>query len=259
MNLKILSWNIHKGIGGVDRRYSLARVAEVIATVDPDIALLQEVADGWPGAGGDLQGELLTQMTTLKHLRFELEHRFRTGGYGNAILSRFPLEAPSRVDLKIGWRKQRSALGAHVVLPDAESEGAAGSEGAAVSAPRKVHAYSLHLGLAEKERRAQLERLLSQEHLREENEPCVIAGDFNDVFGTLGPRFMLEQGYVMAGVREPTFPASYPVFCLDGIYVRGLRIVSCSRYLGPGAKFASDHLPLVAQLETLGHPIAPLV
>ena len=57
MRLRILSWNIHKAIGGVDRAYSLIRVAEVINDLQPDIALLQEVADGWPRAGRDLQGE----------------------------------------------------------------------------------------------------------------------------------------------------------------------------------------------------------
>jgi endonuclease/exonuclease/phosphatase family metal-dependent hydrolase len=47
MKLTILSWNIHKGIGGIDRRYRLERVIEVIRHHDPDVALLQEVAEGY--------------------------------------------------------------------------------------------------------------------------------------------------------------------------------------------------------------------
>src|SRR5690606_30433248 len=35
MDLKILSWNIHKGIGGLDRRYDLNRVARVISELAP--------------------------------------------------------------------------------------------------------------------------------------------------------------------------------------------------------------------------------
>ena len=240
MKLTIVSWNIHKAIGGVDRRYDLSRVAEVITSINPDIALLQEVADGWPTAHREMQGERLASMTHLSHLRFAPEHRFREGGYGNAILSRFPLEQPSRVDLKIGWRKQRSALGAHVIVDPGDGK----------ERPlRKVHAYSLHLGLAETERRAQLQRLLSGEHLLEEDEPCILAGDFNDVFGTLGPRFMAERGYERAGLRRRTFPAAAPVFCLDGIYTRGMVNLSAEPWKGPLSRAASDHLPLVAQIE----------
>ena len=41
--MRILSYNIHKGIGGRDRRYRLERVLEVIAREEPDVVCLQEV------------------------------------------------------------------------------------------------------------------------------------------------------------------------------------------------------------------------
>ena len=40
MKLRVLTWNIHKGIGGVDRRYRPERVIEVIAHYEPDLVLL---------------------------------------------------------------------------------------------------------------------------------------------------------------------------------------------------------------------------
>ena len=43
MHFRLISYNIHKGIGGVDRRYDLGRVIETINFYRPDIALLQEV------------------------------------------------------------------------------------------------------------------------------------------------------------------------------------------------------------------------
>ena len=44
MRLRILTWNIHKGIGGVDRLYRINRVVDVLREELPDVALLQEVA-----------------------------------------------------------------------------------------------------------------------------------------------------------------------------------------------------------------------
>src|SRR5213078_512593 len=36
MRLRVVTWNIHKGIGGVDRRYSLERTISVLASLQPD-------------------------------------------------------------------------------------------------------------------------------------------------------------------------------------------------------------------------------
>lgn len=41
--MRLLSYNIHKGIGGRDRRYSLERIIGVIEHENPDIICLQEV------------------------------------------------------------------------------------------------------------------------------------------------------------------------------------------------------------------------
>lgn len=241
MDLKILSWNIHKGIGGLDRRYDLNRVARVISELAPDIALLQEVADGWPPAGNDHQAERLAEMTHLPHLAFAPEHRFSVGGYGNAILSRFPIIERHRIDLKIGWRKQRSALTATLRVP-------------AENPRQKIMVSSVHLGLAESERRRQLTRILSDAEIMAQGGPCILGGDFNDVFGTLARRFPGE--YARTARREKSFPAAMPVFCLDGIYVRGFVVNRGYVERNPPAHRASDHLPLIAEL-SLSTEIGP--
>jgi endonuclease/exonuclease/phosphatase family metal-dependent hydrolase len=38
MHLRLLSWNIHKCIGGVDRKYDPDRVVATIAHYEPDVA-----------------------------------------------------------------------------------------------------------------------------------------------------------------------------------------------------------------------------
>ena len=46
MKLRVVSYNIHKCIGGVDRRYDPARTVACLAHYAPDVVLLQEVDAG---------------------------------------------------------------------------------------------------------------------------------------------------------------------------------------------------------------------
>jgi endonuclease/exonuclease/phosphatase family metal-dependent hydrolase len=80
--------------------------------------------------------------------------------------------------------------------------------------------------------------------------PIIIAGDFNDVWGTLGKKLLVPAGF--RGLRRPlrTFPAYAPIRALDSIYVKGdIRLLSVHRSRLALAKRASDHLPLIAELE----------
>ena len=43
MTMRLLSYNIHKGIGGRDRVYRLERIIQVIEAEHPDFICLQEV------------------------------------------------------------------------------------------------------------------------------------------------------------------------------------------------------------------------
>jgi endonuclease/exonuclease/phosphatase family metal-dependent hydrolase len=238
MQLRLVSWNIHKAIGGVDRRYDLDRVVSVLAEQKPDIALLQEVADGMPRSRFHDQAELLCDALGLKHLAHAHEHRFKVGGYGNAILSRFPLTDVHHVDLTVGWRKKRGVISArsHVNFDGHQ---------------RSVVLFNLHLGLAGSERAAQLGRFLECHPFAglHTKTPVVLAGDFNDLWGSLGPRFLAPAGFARAGSLSNTFPAMLPLRPLDGIFVRGdLQTHSCHPRRTNLARTASDHLPLVADL-----------
>jgi endonuclease/exonuclease/phosphatase (EEP) superfamily protein YafD len=80
--------------------------------------------------------------------------------------------------------------------------------------------------------------------------PILIAGDFNDVWGTLGPRLLVPAGFRGASSPPRTFPAYAPARALDSIYVRGaLEMLRAYPSRLEIAKRASDHLPLVAELE----------
>jgi hypothetical protein len=78
----------------------------------------------------------------------------------------------------------------------------------------------------------------------------VLGGDLNDVWGTLGPRFLQPAGFARAGKLVNTFPAWLPVRPLDGLFIRGdLTWRNCAPCMSKLAKQASDHLPLIAELD----------
>jgi endonuclease/exonuclease/phosphatase family metal-dependent hydrolase len=239
MRFRVVSWNIHKGIGGVDRLYRIERVVQVLHSLNPDIALLQEVSEGMPRSSYHAQADLLSEALGMPHVAYGREHRFRIGGYGNAILSRWPLSNVHHVDLTIGTRKKRGAL-------KARSRVRFGSQS------RTVVVVNMHLGLAGSERALQLDRFLSYHPFERlhHRTPIVLGGDLNDLWGSLGPRILAPAGFSRAGGLASTFPAALPFRPLDAIFVRGdLKARGCHPPRTVLTRQASDHLPLVADLD----------
>jgi endonuclease/exonuclease/phosphatase family metal-dependent hydrolase len=238
MRLRVVTWNIHKGIGGVDRLYRLERTIMVLRELAPDLALLQEVSDDLPRSKFHDQAEMLAEALHMPHVAFHPEHRFNMGGYGNAILSRWPLFDIHHVDLTIGTKKKRGVLQARARVRHEQGS-------------RTVVINNMHLGLMGSERGLQLERFLASHPFQRlhERTPVVVGGDLNDVWGSLGPRFLAPCGFRRAAPLSNTFPAAFPVRPLDGLFVRGdLVAVHGHAPRTALARQASDHLPLVSDL-----------
>ena len=242
MRFRVVTWNIHKGIGGLDRLYRIERVVGALAELEPDVALLQEVAFDLPRAGRHDQLGLLAKALPLPHIAYAPQHRFARGGYGNAILSRYPLYDIESVDLTIGEKKRRGALSARARLRLGRHN-------------RSVHFVCLHLGLAGSERGLQLGRFLASDPFRRlhRRTPIVLGGDLNDLWGTLGPRHLEPAGFIRAGRPIDTFPAWLPIRPLDGVFARGDAVaMHQSVWRSTLARAASDHLPLVVDVELRG-------
>jgi len=80
--------------------------------------------------------------------------------------------------------------------------------------------------------------------------PVILGGDLNDVWGSLGKRYLLPAGFSRAGKLINTFPAALPLRPLDGIFLRGdLHSRHVAVPTSRLARQASDHLPLVADLD----------
>lgn len=246
LNLRVITWNVHKCVGGLDRRYDPDRIAAVLSAHDPDIVLLQEVSQGGRWYKHERQVDVLGDALGFAHRSYFVNVRFgpRRGEYGNAILSRFPISNTDNFDLTVGGKKPRSALHAELRVPiDGGS--------------RTVHAFNLHLGLGERERREQLRLLLASPHMSRihRDTPIVVAGDFNDVLGNLGKRLLVPEGFHGPRRSPRTFPAWAPVRALDSLFVRGAcELQSLVSARNKGARTASDHVPLVGNI--LVHPHA---
>ena len=249
MRLKILTYNVHKCTGGVDRRYAPERVAAVAGHYQPDLLLLQEVAQQGSWYRHERQVDVLGDALGLRHRAYFVDVRFgpRRGEYGNAVLSRHPITSTENVDLTVGGRKARSVLHARlrVGMPGHHS--------------RTLHVFNMHLGLSQRERLQQLERFLACRpfHGLHPRTPVLVAGDLNDVWGTLGRTTLEPAGFRAMPTPLRTFPAWGPVRALDSLYVRGdLEVVDVRTPRLALARLASDHLPLVADVRLASGPAA---
>ena len=115
-----------------------------------------------------------------------------------------------------------------------------------------MHIYNIHLGLSGIERKIQLRKFLESHPFvgLHHRTPIIVAGDFNDIWGTLGKKLLTPAGFTGPDRPIRTFPAWGPLRSLDSIYVHGdIRLTHVYRARLRLAKRASDHLPLIAEVE----------
>jgi endonuclease/exonuclease/phosphatase family metal-dependent hydrolase len=237
MQFRLVTYNIHKGIGGVDRLYRPERIVEALAHYQPDVVLLQEVDEGVPRSRHHRQVDLIGEELGLPHRAYQANVRLREGHYGNAILSRFPISDIEHLELTVPLKKRRRALAVRCRVPWENHS-------------RSVVIFNFHLGLAGYERTIQLRRFLACPWLKHVHRQTALiaAGDFNDVWGRLGRRMLEPMGFHPAGKSLRTYPAILPLRPLDRIYFRGgLKLLSCFASRIEVARRASDHLPMVAE------------
>jgi len=240
MRFRLITYNIHKGIGGVDRRYDPQRIIDALARYDADVIFLQEVDDGVPRSRHHRQVDLLGEALYMPHRAFQRNVTLTRGYYGNAILSRYPLHDPHHLDLTVRYKKRRRALVASCIVRESHQ--------------RTIHLVNCHLGLAGFERVLQLKKILNSDVLRylHHDTPIIVGGDYNDVWGTLGKRVMEPAGFLPATIAARTFPAIMPMRALDKVFYRGALLFDHSfPARSEVARQASDHLPLIADFDLL--------
>jgi endonuclease/exonuclease/phosphatase family metal-dependent hydrolase len=230
--VRLLSYNIHKGVGGRDRRYDLERICQVIREQEPDLVCLQEVTQYARRTRHHDQPSMLAEAVGAEAHFFQMNVRYREGGYGNLLLSRWPLRRRHQVSLRLGRRRPR---GAQMVVVE--------------TADGPLHLANVHLGLVEKERHWQVNHLLHHPLFRESSHlPTLIVGDCNDWRNTLcrGPLAKYDFEHVTGPPSHfRSFPAFLTMLSLDKAFHRGVVIRHAHVVRSALARRASDHLPLV--------------
>lgn len=235
--MRVASWNIH-GAVGADGRRDIGRVAEVLAGLDADVVGLQEV-EARPALSAVDQALALATMLGMTPLRGPL--LFEGGlGYGNLLLTRLPVLAVRARRLPGPGHEPRGFVDAVVRHPR--------------HGPWRV--LVAHLDLRYRCRQRQFAALAGL-FRRHAGGPVVLLADHNEWWAfARGLRRLRRSTGFFAAARA--FPARLPIFRLDAVAGLGCRPAGPPRVLrSPAARAASDHLPLVLDLEPVDVPLPP--
>jgi len=226
-DVTIATYNVHRWTGVNGRKApDPARAGFVISELNADIIALQEVLKPY-----GKEDPLVTLCSALGfHFAFAVTRIHKHGEQGNAILSRFPFESCSVVDISHSRIEKRGVLSAQF------------GQGS-----RKLSVIATHLSLVDRTRERQAHSLLSHPNLN--SGPAVLLGDMNAWRKCKATRRLDDELSRHHNHAWPaSFPAPRPVLALDRVYTSQVELVEVKSHNTPSSRRASDHLPVVARL-----------
>ena len=227
MSVRIATYNIHRCIGR-DKVTDPCRIAAVLREIDPDIVALQEVAHR-PGQPGNVLDQLASAIDATAIEGTTLLDQ--NGHYGNALLCRMPHTTVKRVDISVPGREQRGAIVVTLTLYN-----------------HSMKIVATHLGLRSAEKRYQVGRILDL-FTPGLMQVDVLLGDLN-LWYPGGPTLRRLTRTFEPVPAPATFPSQRPLLALDRLYVRPRsKLVALATHKTRLSRVASDHLPLVADLD----------
>ncbi len=188
--IRVVSYNIHKGRSVTGGKESLADLRLGLYGLRPDLLFLQEVQGRNLIRGSlDAQHESLAAALHMQAAYGCNAVRAATD-HGNALLSRYPILFHENQDVSDHRLEQRGLLHGVVQVEDAV-----------------VHCLVVHLGLLAGGRSRQVYALVDRiRRLVPDEEPLLIAGDFNDWSNRLAPLFVEQLGLVEVFAAAPRGP-----------------------------------------------------
>lgn len=235
--LKILSYNVHSCIG-TDRRLDPARVAEVIAALEPDIIGLQELDVGRSRTGGIDQAHTIASLLRME-FHFHAALNVAEERYGDAILTALPARMVKGAGLP-SHGEQRGAVWVEIDVGE-----------------QKLQVFNTHLGLLGRDRMRQIGEILGPLWAGApdcQGKPKILIGDFNATPVTATykavARQMADAPLVSGGRPKPTFPSRLPLLRIDHVFVSSeVTPIATQVVSTPLSRRASDHLPLLVTVE----------
>ena len=250
VQIRVVTWNIHKGVRGMGlrRQLQIHDMVHAVEQFDADIVCLQEVRSvNRKEAAHFTRWPELPQADYLAPEGYEAVYRSnaitRHGEHGNALLTRWPVLRHQHEDMSDHRFEQRGLLHSVVMVYGIE-----------------VHTIVVHLGLIAASRHRQLMQL--NEFIEREvpvDALLVIAGDFNSAKSPIkwaqaaiknrAPFMSLLPSH---GSRQwATFPSQLPLVQLDHIFMSQGKIIACNVPRGKVWAKMSDHLPLIMDFEII--------
>lgn len=224
--LRVLTYNIHHG-EGTDKVFDYERLAGVIKKLKPDIVALQEVDFGTERASGVDQAKRLAKLCRM-HYAFGQAMPHQGGQYGEAILSRFPIQKTFVHPLPYFLEREPRAAIEVVIEP---------------AGIGPISFVGTHLCHQSDELRTLQTQRLSQLFPAEKGGPAILAGDFNARPGSEPMNVLLTNGWT-----DTVAPRSV----IDYVLVRACDPWVVQEVIILDEPIASDHDPVLVVLQWQG-------
>lgn len=240
--IRIMTYNVHSCIG-MDGKISPERIARVIRRHEPDIVALQELDMGRKHTGKVDQPQLIAK-------ELEMIYHFHPsvvddeGRYGNAVLSRYPMEL-----------MRAGRLPGIVKSPMVEPRGVIWT---VINIARtQINFFNTHLGFFPGEGIHQTKALLGVEWIAHPvcQGPVILCGDFNALPNSQLCRNIKKvlrdaQGGLDNHSPQATWFSHYPVGRIDHVFVGPeIEVTHVEVSRTDLDKIASDHLPLIVDIK----------
>lgn len=234
MKIRFMSYNIQTCHDFYSREINVPGIAEVIRRMNADVIGLNEVRDEGPAEDYfSMAGQLAEELNM--QFYFARAVTFKSGPYGNAILSRYPLSglethaienAPKETCTR--YFEPRCVLKAHL------------------DAGRGADILVSHFGLNVSEQELAVKKVLElKDRLA---GPVVMMGDLNAQphDAVLQPLFEAFSDTAAAAQEKLlTFPSDHPSIKIDYIFLSG---GLSAEHVEVPPIIASDHLPYIADI-----------
>ena len=235
MKLRIATYNIAAGLScGYFQKKDYRISADIIKGIDADIIGLNEVGKPLPKDITD-HAEFIANHCGYKHFIFGQATLYGNSPYGNAILSKFPIEKSDVYQIKErkqilpGIYEPRCIISSHILCGIT------------------IRIICTHLGLFHDEQKRGINQIC--DIAKQENIPTIFMGDLNTCCNEriLKPiKELVKDVCEIRNADTKTFPSNNPrtrldyIFVTDDIRVNNVYTVK---------KIGSDHLPLVTEIE----------
>ncbi len=233
----LLTYNIHIGLQADHQTRDLAFTAGVIKQINAETVVLNEVDVNAERSGKTNQPQIVAEAAGYDYVIFGKAFQLPDGEYGNAIMSKYPLEQIALLNIPANATESRSAL---VVK---------------VNAPKPYYVIGTHLAYEEspemEEVRVKALQVIGN-YIKDNNlTPAVLMGDMNATPDGKAITALRELGFQVFNDSVPgelSYSADNPYILLDyqAIYPADSAEL-ITHYVVEETK-ASDHRPVYSKI-----------